>query len=352
MLLKYSVGIDISAADFYVNYVSIDTQQRVKVVASRKFTNTQTGFKQFKKWYTSKQKQKDLLVHFCMEATGVYHEELAYFLHSDNQRVSIVLANLANKYLQSLGNKSKNDPIDAKGLAQMGAERQLKEWNPPAEFYAILRCLTRQHQNLQESKTAIGNQLHAIEASAKQSNLVKRQLKHLIKTFDKQLKVLEKELTKHIDTDRGIRSRVDKVCTIHGVAELTVSIIIAETYGFELFENAKQLISFSGYDVVERQSGKRAGKTNISKKGNSRIRRVLFMAAFNVTRPDQPIFYNLHARLYDKHGIKMKAYVAVQKKLLTTIYALWKKDEAFDPNYQQKLKKIAPHKVELHQIQS
>ncbi len=29
----------------------------------------------------------------------------------------------------------------------------------------------------------------------------------------------------------------------------------------------------------------------------------------------------------------MKSYVAVQKKLLVLIYALWKKAEAFDPEY-------------------
>ena len=29
----------------------------------------------------------------------------------------------------------------------------------------------------------------------------------------------------------------------------------------------------------------------------------------------------------------MKSYVAVQKKLLITIYALWKKAEKFDPEY-------------------
>lgn len=29
----------------------------------------------------------------------------------------------------------------------------------------------------------------------------------------------------------------------------------------------------------------------------------------------------------------MKSYVAVQKKMLTIIYALWKKNEAFEENY-------------------
>jgi transposase len=51
--------------------------------------------------------------------------------------------------------------------------------------------------------------------------------------------------------------------------------VIAETNGFTLFENSKQLVSYAGYDVVENQSGKRVGKTSISKKGNYRIRRII-----------------------------------------------------------------------------
>jgi hypothetical protein len=44
----------------------------------------------------------------------------------------------------------------------------------------------------------------------------------------------------------------------------------------------------------------------------------------------------LYERVYEKSKIKMKAYTAVQKKLLEFIFVLWKKDEAFDPNYQDK----------------
>jgi hypothetical protein len=53
---------------------------------------------------------------------------------------------------------------------------------------------------------------------------------------------------------------------------------ILETNGFELLKNHKQL-TLMGFDVVERESGTSTGKTKISK-GNSHIRRVLFMPAF------------------------------------------------------------------------
>ena len=76
----------------------------------------------------------------------------------------------------------------------------------------------------------------------------------------------------------------------------------------------------AGYDVVEAQSGTRVGKTKISKKGNSRIRRMLHMPSLVVIQCEVKQFKDLFDRTYKKHGIKMKSYVAVQKKLLTMIY--------------------------------
>lgn len=45
-------------------------------------------------------------------------------------------------------------------------------------------------------------------------------------------------------------------------------------------------------------------------------------------------FKDLYDRTVDKHGIKMKSYVAIQKKLLGIIYTLWKKNEKLDENYE------------------
>jgi transposase len=47
---------------------------------------------------------------------------------------------------------------------------------------------------------------------------------------------------------------------------LTAATILAETNGFELFKNYKQLVSYAGFDVVERESGTITGKQNIKKK--------------------------------------------------------------------------------------
>jgi len=356
MLLKYSVGIDMSMKSFTCCILTIDSEQSIKVKGSRKFANTLSGFKNFYDWSVKKHKEVEVPLVYCVEATGVYHENLSFFLHDKNCSLSIILASTSSKYLASLGLKSKTDPIDAKGLAQMGAERKLTLWNPPAKYYSDLRSLTRHHQSLTEDKTAVSNKLHAITHSGKPSKFVIKQLKTQIKHFDKNLKLTSQAITQAINSRPEVRSKIDRICTIKGVAEHTVATVIAETFGFELFESAKQLISYCGYDVVENQSGKTTGKTRISKKGCSRIRRAMHFPAFNAMRPDQPIFYNLYQRTFEKHHIKMKSYVAIQKKLLTTIYALWKNDTEFDPQYQIKminptLKKVVPIKPELLEVQ-
>lgn len=92
-------------------------------------------------------------------------------------------------------------------------------------------------------------------------------------------------------------------------------------------------VSYAGYDVIENQSGKHIGKTRISKKGNSHISRILHMPSLSVITYEQKPFADLFARVYESTAIKMKGYVAVQKKLLVMIYTLWKKDQVYDANY-------------------
>ena len=55
------------------------------------------------------------------------------------------------------------------------------------------------------------------------------------------------------------------------------------------------------------------------------------MPAFNMIRYEVGSFKPFFDRILQKHHQKMKAYVAVQKKLLVLIYTLWKKNEAFNP---------------------
>lgn len=367
-MLKYSVGLDISSKKIDGCISVIDTNQKVIVKSSIVFSNDLKGFKILENWILKHYKEKNIPLVLCMEATGIYYESCTLYLFEKKFNVSVVLPNKAKQYSQAIGLKSKNDTIDARGLAQMGAERCLRTWQPLAKYFYDLRLYTRQHQNLQEQKTVINNQLKSLECGMYINKKITKQLERLICIFEKQLIELDKLIKAHINSNEDIQIKANNICKIKGIGILTFATLIAETNGFELFENSKQLVSYAGFDVVENQSGSTFGRTKISKKGNSRIRRALFMPAFTVITYKQKPFIDLFERTLEKHNIKMKSYVAVQKKILTIIYSLWKKNEMYDTNYsiniqeeEQKLssraivfeedtvKKISPKQVEAKQ---
>ncbi len=343
-MIKYSIGLDVSSEKINCCMTIMDQQQKTKVIASKVITNKLSGFKDLNNWIIKHYKDKSAPLVIILEATGVYYESCALYLFQKDYSVSVLLPNLAKKYLESKGYKSKNDSIDAKGLSEMGAERALRLWQPLGEYFYLLRSFTRQHQNLQEQKSSLKNQIHALEKCMYQNKSIIKQLQKIIDLINKQIKEIEKMIEKHINSNNDVAKKFDNICKIKGIGVLTLAVIVAECNGFELFENSKQLASYSGFDIVERQSGKNIGRTKISKKGNSRIRRAMFMAAFSAVKCKQKPFLELYERLILKHGIKMKAYVAVQRKLLTTIYALWKNEEAFIENY---LPKNVQEKMEL-----
>jgi transposase len=328
-MLKYCLGLDVSSKDLYACLSVIDHLQKVTVKSSSKFPNNSGGFDNLVAWLVKHHKQQDIALVVVMEATGVYFENVALFLHLKGYKVSVVLPNKAKRYLQATGLKSKNDRIDAQGLSRMGAEQSLQVWEPKDEYFYQLRSLTRQQQSLQELKTNVNNQLHADEHGMYQNELVISQLRLLTKTINGQIKDAEAAITAHLNKDKEVAKLVEGITLIKGVGALTVAIILAETNGFALFKNIPQLVSFAGYDVVENQSGNHIGKTRISKKGNGHIRRCLHMPALAVIRYQQSPFIQLYNRTLQRHGIKMKSYVAVQKKLLVLIYVLWKKKEAY-----------------------
>ncbi|MEH0154521.1 IS110 family transposase [Limibacter armeniacum] len=335
MAVKYSLGIDMSKQNFKVCFLSKYLDGHCKVKGSKGFENSLAGFTRFKEWYEQRQREK-LPCSFVLEATGNYHEQLAWFLFREGQTVHVVLANRAKNYLKSLGLKSKNDHIDAKGLAQMGADQQLSVWQPLSENLYVLRSMTRYHEDLCKVLVQFKNQSKQLTYSMYPLREVAEGLQVALEAIEKQLQEIEQQIGLLIEKDEALRKKVAYMTSVKGVGLMTAAVVVAETNGFSLVHNGKQLTSYAGYDVRENQSGQRRGTTSISKKGNSHIRRIMHMAALNVVRYKVGNFSNLQQRVYERSGYKMKGYVAVQSKLLRLLYTLWKTEQCFEPRWSEK----------------
>jgi transposase len=338
--LKYAIGIDMGMEKLDACISLMTVQQQVIVKAQCNFNNDYKGFALFHAWVIKNIKM-DLPIIFLMEATGVYYEQLAWFLYDKGCTVSVVLPNKAKKYKEALGLKSKNDHIDAKGLAQMACEQKATQWKPFSKDIYLLRLITRQIQNISKQCNIISNQLHALQHAMFRDKVIEKMYNKQLTLLQKNKKDLQKRIELIVYSDKVLKQKFQNICKIKGLGLQNLAVIVAETNGFAAFENIAQLVSYAGYDVIENQSGKRTGKTKISKKGNAHIRKCLHFPAFNTVRLKVGPFKNLYERVYERSKIKMKAYTAVQKKLLVMVFVLWKNDQSFNPDYQDKVSRDA-----------
>lgn len=336
-LRKQAIGIDISKQTFTACLGSLSQDSSIQLSPTETFDNSKSGFNRLLRWAKPMIAPDTALV-FLMESTGVYYQKLAHHLHRIGKTVHVVLPNKSAHYGKSLNVKTKTDSVDAQVLARFGLERSHKAWQPSSPVLAELRNLTRYYVQLQEQKTTMNNMVQSKQAAHHVQSFIISSNKQLIRQIDRQIQRCKQQIEQLITSDQGLSERVDQLASIKGVGRLTVAVILAETRMFEGIENIRQLASYAGYDVVERQSGTSVkGKTRISKKGNRYIRNALYFPAMVACRfnPDLKAFYQ---RVAQNKPSKMIAQVAVQRKLLVLMYSLYKNGTRYQPGYT----KVAP----------
>jgi transposase len=206
----------------------------------------------------------------------------------------------------------------------MGLEKNLDTWIPPDTTMNQLKQLCREREELTEDITSIKNQIHALTSSAIYADTTLNRLQHRLTFSQDQLKEIEQEMKTVISANADLKQRFANVCTIKGVGLITAITVVAETNGFILIRNQRQLVSYAGLDVIRKQSGTKA----------------LHFPSLAAIRFDDNM-RNLYGRLLPRHNIKMKATVAVQRKLLVLIYTIWKKNEPYNPKYLEQSNKTA-----------
>lgn len=271
-----------------------------------------------------------------MEATGVYHQKFAYHLDENGYESSVVLPNKISNYMRTLDNKTITDKTCSQAIAQFGLERKLDKWQRPKKVYRSLQQLTRERDQIVNERSMVKNQLHAEQSEAYPYENSLNRLTQRICFLNGQEKEIKSDITAIIAQDKELQAQVKNMSTLVGVGELTAAIVLAETNGFELIRSKKQLTSYAGLDVKEKQSGTSVkGKSSISKKGNRSLRKAMYLPALSAVKWDER-FKGIYVRIVSKHGIKMKGLVAVQRKLLEMMYTLHKNKTVYDKEYLQK----------------
>src|SRR5690242_18111199 len=104
-ILKQVLGIDVAQKELVVQLGRVYEDLSTQLYASNTLSNNARGFQTLIQW-VKKLTDPAVPVRFVMEATGVYHEGVAYFLEGAGHQVSIVLPNKISNYIRTLENKT------------------------------------------------------------------------------------------------------------------------------------------------------------------------------------------------------------------------------------------------------
>jgi transposase len=333
-ILKQVLGIDVAQKELVVSLGRMHEDLTPEIYAYKVFPNTLKGFSTLVDW-VERRMDAAVKVRYVMEATGVYHESFAYYLAQRGLEVSIVLPNKISNYVRTLETKTITDKTSSQAIAMFGLERKLDLWKKPKAVYKMLKQLTRERDQVVHERTMAKNQLHAEQAEAEPLDSSLKRIKKRIAFLDKQEKEIQQEIAKVAKEDPQVSSSIKLIQSIPGVGLLTAVIVLAETNGFELIRNKRQLTNYAGLDVTDKQSGTSVrSKPRISKRGNRSLRKAMHLPALSAIGNSKR-YKGIFARLVSKHGIKMKAVVAVQRKLLEMIYTIYKTKKVYDDNYLQ-----------------
>jgi transposase len=311
------LGIDVSKSQLHMVLL-----QNEKPAARKAVNNNAHGFEQLASWLKNR-KCGDL--HACLEATGIYGEAIAEYLHDQGHTVSVVNPVQIKAYGRSAMVRTKTDDVDALIIAEFCKAQRPLAWAPAPLEIRKLRALVRRRETLSEMITAETNRLESALSTEVRNSITSH-----IEFLKRSLKELEDEMKDHLNSHPAVRDVVDKLDEIPGFGPLTAMKVVAETNGFSVCETSRQIVAYAGLNPRHYQSGNVSRRGRISKVGNASLRKALYFAALSAKRHSQ--YFRPFVERLEAAGKRPKVIItAIMRKLLVLAHALVSNGSRFNP---------------------
>lgn len=287
------------------------------------FPNTPEGFTQLDAWL-AQHGVKEL--HACMEATNIYWEALATFLHAQGHTVSVVNPARIKGYAQATMQRNKTDKLDSAIIASFCKTHHPTAWQPLSEAHKRLRSLVRHREDLLQTQVQQQNRLRDTT-----DHLVRDSLQAVLDTIAKQLEAVERNIKEHLAAHAELQTNLHLLTAIVGIGVVTAAKLLAEFADLEQYESAKAAAADAGLTPSQFESGTSVRKRpRLSKMGKAGIRAALYWPAITAMRCC-PAFKAFAARLAARGKPKKVIIVAVMRKLVHIVYGVLKHRTPYDP---------------------
>ena len=256
-------------------------------------------------------------VRIAIEPTSTYHLACVDEALKLGHEVYLVNPRQLVHYREAVNLRNKTDPADAYLLARYLAHEadQLKRYQPQSRQAQHLWALMKRRALVVQTRKQLKQSLDGIKLASK---ALFQQIDNVLKRIDHRMRQLIREL--------GWWTDYQRCRSIPGIGPLN-AMALTVTYHRGAFSSVDAFISFIGFDVRIRESGRFKGKRKLTKRGEAELRRLLYCAA----KPARSyhVFDQFHQKQIDKGLPKIAANVVLARKLARIAFSLIRNEQTF-----------------------
>jgi transposase len=246
-----------------------------------------------------------------LEATGGLERRLAAALIDGGHQVGIANPRQVRDFARGLGVLAKNDSVDARVLAIYAQHVPLRTWEKPSEKQQELNELVGRRRQLLALQTAETNRLEMAS-----TRLATQSIRHVLDLLRKELKKLEAEIARLIESDDAWRHKSELLKSVPGIGPAASACLVAELPELGRV-NRQQITALVGLAPYCHDSGQFHGQRSIWG-GRATVRSMLYMAALTARRFN-PVIKAFADRLKAKGKRPKVILVACMRKLLVIL---------------------------------
>ena len=268
-----NIGIDVGKESLDLCVLLNKTIGKLK---SKKFKNKKEGYISDVEWLTKTIDCAPGTMLITLEATGLYHEGIAYYLYSQSFRMFISNPGKAKKFAQSLGFVHK---LDAAMLAKYGSVQpdDMSLWVPEDDDVRAIKTLIRRLNALEKDKLRKSNRLEAnlISDAAKR---VIQSTRYLISVLGNEIMDIQNEIDQLISSNQEMNKNRELLLSVPGIGAVMARELVY-LFSAKKFTSAKHVAAYVGLIPRLNESGVLKGRSSLSKSGPARTRSKIFLAA-------------------------------------------------------------------------
>jgi transposase len=319
------IGIDVSKNKLDCLWLR-DVQARK--VKTKVFSNQHAHYPSLLDWMIRHTQESPETLHVYLEATGIYHEPLAYWLHQAGVTVYVLNPARVRDFAKSTGIKNKTDKADSQALALFGATQPQQRWEPEAEEVRELKRLVARRDAVQQDIQRERNRLEKAQFS--RDSQATTSIHHVLVALEQEDKRLQQAIEEHLDQHDHLKRDRRLLASIPGIGPLLSTRLVAALRS-RAFKSARQAAAFVGLVPMHHASGHSVEKKpRLTKMGSAKLRQQLYMGAVVALRHN-PDIEAQYARLLRAGKPTMTALGAAMRKLVHIAFGVLKSQTEYRP---------------------